>query len=639
MRGRRRFGIASNEHLRWLLLVLVAVASTGIWIALYATDALKSLEGQTIDKRFSIRGTQRPPSNFVIVAVDNKTFQDINGFPFPRADYAQLINNIAAEHPKAIVFDIELADKTTVGGTCKIQGTSYPCDDLALLTAISNHPGVTAFDTTAPEANGSGQIRFLGSTEGTTLLEQLGSRAGAALFPQNQPGDVYRQMLYSVQNVPALYVVAAEMAGHKRITKKQFGGDRWIDYPGAEHTVPWVSFSSVLDPRKYGPPTGWTHPLPSNYFRGKVVFVGATQLSLEDYHATSTDPQMAGVEIEADAAATVLRGFPLNSAPGWINVLLIVLFGVGVPLLALRVRPLISIAIAVATAVAFAIVAQLAFNAGLIVAFVYPLGALILSAVGSLAVQMVTEAFERIRTRDLFSRFVPENVVDQVLANADGLRLGGVQRDATVLFSDVRGFTTLAETLTPPQVIDVLNHYLSEMSDAILNHGGTLVSYMGDGIFAVFGAPLELPDHADRAVAAAREMLDVRLPRFNAWLREGGMSDGVRMGIGLNSGHVMSGHVGSERRVEYAAVGDTTNTASRIESLTKGTPHQLLLSGSTREALRSPPDDLVEVGETEIRGRQGHIKLWSIIEAPEPMEPANVAEPEPEPLPAPGPAM
>ncbi len=154
--------------------------------------------------------------------------------------------------------------------------------------------------------------------------------------------------------------------------------------------------------------------------------------------------------------------------------------------------------------------------------FVYPLGALILSAVGSLAVQLVTEAFERIRTRDLFGRFVPENVVDQVLASADGLRLGGVQRDATVLFSDVRGFTTLAETLTPPQVIDVLNHYLSEMSDAILNHGGTLVSYMGDGIFAVFGAPLELPDHADRAVAAAREMLDVRLPRFNAWLREGG---------------------------------------------------------------------------------------------------------------------
>jgi adenylate cyclase len=165
----------------------------------------------------------------------------------------------------------------------------------------------------------------------------------------------------------------------------------------------------------------------------------------------------------------------------------------------------------------------------------------------------------------------------------------------------------------------VLNHYLSEMSDAILDHGGTLVAYMGDGIFAVFGAPLELPDHADRALATAREMLEVRLPRFNAWLREEGLSEtGFRMGIGLNSGHVMSGHVGSERRVEYAAVGDTTNTASRIEGLTKGTPHQLLFSGSTKEALTSPPADLAHVGESEIRGRTATLELWTIAQPEEP---------------------
>jgi adenylate cyclase len=163
-------------------------------------------------------------------------------------------------------------------------------------------------------------------------------------------------------------------------------------------------------------------------------------------------------------------------------------------------------------------------------------------------------------------------------------------------------------------VIDVLNHYLSEMSDAILDHGGTLVAYMGDGIFAVFGAPLQMEDHADRALATAREMLEVRLPRFNEWIHSQGMGDGFRMGIGLNSGHVMSGHVGSERRVEYAAVGDTTNTASRIEALTKGTPYQLYLSGTTKEALVSPPDDLAYVGETDIRGRTAKLDLWTISE-------------------------
>ncbi|MFZ0379164.1 MAG: adenylate/guanylate cyclase domain-containing protein [Solirubrobacteraceae bacterium] len=637
MRGRRRVGTASDRRLRLLLLALVAIGSAAIGVTLYATSLLGSLEGSTINGRFSVRGTQHPPKNIVIVAIDDKTYDDLNAFPFPRTYYATLINNLAAEHPAAIAFDIDLETRSTIGRTCHVAGLTLGCDDYALLNAINNHPGVTIFGSTQPTTN-PGQAFFLGSGAGSSLAHAVGSQLAIPQFPNNQPGGVYRQMVDSIDQLPTLYAAAAGLATHKRATGARFSGDQWINYPGAEHTIPWISFSSVYDPQKYGPPNGWSHPLPANYFRGKIVFVGETQTALEDFHATSTDGSMAGVEIEADATATILEHFPLKSAPGWINVALILLFAAALPLASLRFGPLPSLALAVGLAGLFVVGTQVAFNAGRINSFVYPLGTLILSSAGALSVQLVTEAFERIRTRDLFGRFVPENVVDQVLASADGLRLGGVQRDATVLFSDVRGFTSLAEALTPTQVIDVLNHYLSEMSDAILNHGGTLVSYMGDGIFAVFGAPLELPDHADRAVAAAREMLDVRLPRFNAWLHEEGLSDGVRMGIGLNSGNVMSGHVGSERRVEYAAVGDTTNTASRIESLTKGTPHQLLLSGSTRDALRSPPDDLVEVGETDIRGRQARIKLWSISEAPEPMEPANVAEPEPEPLPAPGPA-
>jgi adenylate cyclase len=143
---------------------------------------------------------------------------------------------------------------------------------------------------------------------------------------------------------------------------------------------------------------------------------------------------------------------------------------------------------------------------------------------------------------------------------------------------------------------------------------------------AVFGAPLPQDDHADRGLAAALEMRDVRLPRFNEWLRAEGLSEGFRMGIGLNSGSVMSGHVGSERRVEYTAVGDTTNTASRIEGMTKGTPHQLLFSGQTKEAFLKAPDDMVEFGEVSIRGRVEKMTLWSL---PEPG--AEPAEGEPKP--------
>jgi adenylate cyclase len=150
------------------------------------------------------------------------------------------------------------------------------------------------------------------------------------------------------------------------------------------------------------------------------------------------------------------------------------------------------------------------------------------------------------------------------------------------------------------------------MSDAFMDHGGTLVAYMGDGIMAVFGAPLEQPDHADRAVAAAREMLEMRLPRFNEWMEAAGMGRGFDMGIGLNTGIVMTGQVGSERRVEYTAIGDTTNTASRLEGMTKGTGHQVFIADSTRRALQREVTDLELVGEHEVRGRTKAITIWTL---------------------------
>jgi len=288
--------------------------------------------------------------------------------------------------------------------------------------------------------------------------------------------------------------------------------------------------------------------------------------------------------------------------------------------------PLRAIALALALGAVYVVAAQLAFNNGTVLALVYPLGGLVLAAVGALAIHYVTSAFQREQMRDMFSRFVPENVVDEVLASADeGLRLGGVQREGTVLFSDLRGFTSFAEELTPPQVIELLNRYLSEMSDAILDHGGTLVAYMGDGIMAVFGAPIAMDDHADRALAASREMLGVRLARFNDYIRQEGLGDGFQMGVGLNSGSVMSGNVGSERRVEYTAIGDTTNTAARLEGMTKGTPYSIFLAEATRDYLQVPVDDLFFVDEFEVRGRQATIRLWSLPD----QSPATEAEAEP----------
>ena len=163
-------------------------------------------------------------------------------------------------------------------------------------------------------------------------------------------------------------------------------------------------------------------------------------------------------------------------------------------------------------------------------------------------------------------------------------------------------------------MIDAVNFYLNEMTEAILDAGGTLISYMGDGIMALFGAPLEQPDHADRALAAATEMTGARLDRFNAWLAENGFDHQFAMGVGINSGPVMAGNIGSERRVEYTALGDTTNTASRLEGMTKGSGHMLFIAETTRERMLNPPEDLALVGELEVRGRTAAVPVWTLAD-------------------------
>jgi class 3 adenylate cyclase len=220
---------------------------------------------------------------------------------------------------------------------------------------------------------------------------------------------------------------------------------------------------------------------------------------------------------------------------------------------------------------------------------------------------------EQERLRSVFGRFVPEHVVEDVLERTDGdLRLGGSRDVGTVMFTDIRRFTTFSETTEPQLVIHLLNEYFSGMIDTVFEHDGTLVGLQGDGLLAVFGAPIAIPDHADRALAAAREMVGARLPRFNRWLRRQGLGDGFRMGVGLNSGPFMSGNVGSERRLEYTIHGDTVNTAARLEELTKRFDRSVVLAEATRQALTHQPADLEPLGDHEIRGRRSTIALWAV---------------------------
>jgi adenylate cyclase len=572
-------------------LLAVAAVSVGLGVTAYATDLLRTLDLSTVDTRFSIRGTEERPDDVAVVKIDDTTFNQLDlQWPFPRHVHGELIDRLGEAGAKVIAYDVQFTEPTV------------PREDNALVRAVEGAGGVVVLSTT--EVNERGESNVFGGEE---VVRQIGARA-ANTTVQADPGGVLRRFPVSFDGLVSFPVAAAEAAGSAPVDSEDAGGQYpWIDYRGPPGTIKSYSFSKVL-----------RGEVPDDAFRGKTVVVGASAPSLQDFHATPVGKghEMPGAEVQANSIWTVENGFPLQSVPGVLDLALIVFFGLLGPATQLRLRPLQGLAAALLLGLLFVVCAQIAFEEGWIVTVAYPLAALILSTVGALAVTTLITAYERQQVRDTFARFVPETVVTDVLERADeNLRLAGVRREGTVLFSDLRGFTTFAESLRPDQVIDVLNHYLSEMSDAIMDHGGTLVSYMGDGIMAVFGAPIEQPDHADRAVAAAEEMLTVRLERFNEWLRSQGLGEGFRMGVGINSGSVMSGQVGSERRIEYTAVGDTTNTAARLEGMTKGTPHQIFIADSTRVGM-ADGERLAFVDEFPVRGRSAGIKVWTLVQEP-----------------------
>ncbi|MCU0312790.1 MAG: adenylate/guanylate cyclase domain-containing protein [Solirubrobacteraceae bacterium] len=606
-----RLTSGARRRRRRLLLAGATLVAFLLALALIGAGVGDRLEEQSIDARFENRGTQAPPQDLLVVGVDARTFSARSEggigeqWPFARAQHARVIDNLVKAGAKGIAYDVQFTEPSSVGQE----------DDERLLEAVfqATEAGVPVTLATT-EVNDDGSSNVFG---GDDVVRSVGAKAANAVVP-SEDGAVVRRVPYEWDDLRSFSVVTAESVTGKRVARDAFEPqDPLIDFHGPPGTLDYLSFADV-----------WADGFDPAKVKDKIVVVGATAPSLQDLQTTSTsgNGKMPGPELQAEAISTILSGFPLSIPPGWVKWALLVLFILIPPLLGVRrlpgwvpvvggrrMPPLLGFVAAIVVGLLYLVLAQVLFNHDRVVPVAWPLIGLACSAITTLAVLVLLEASDKRRIHDLFARFVPEKVVDQVVANADEeLRLGGEQREATVLFSDLRGFTTYSESRPPDAVIEILNDYLGEMTDAILDAGGTLVAYMGDGIMAVFGAPLDQPDHADRALRAGRDMLD-RLERFNAREVPKGQAP-FRMGIGLNTGPVISGNVGSERRLEYTTIGDTVNTASRIEGMTKEAPYSLLMAESTVERLAERPGDLEFHEELPIRGRSTTVRLWGLVE-------------------------
>ena len=612
-----RLSVAARRRRRSILLAVATLAAIAGALALNAAGAVDRLEYQSIDTRFAVRGSQGAPDDVVVVGVDAKTFRSRaeggigEQWPFARRRHAQVVDELVRDGARVIAYDVQFTEPSPTG---------EQSDDERLFQSVfeatrAGYPVVLA----TTEVDPGGSTAVFGDDE---TRRSVGAGVGNAIMP-GDPGGVVRRVPYEHDGLRSFAVATARSVQGRNPPRSAFSGrGPLIDFPGPPGTIPTYSFADVA-----------SGSFKRGTFNDKVVVVGAVAPSLQDLSATSTSGSglTPGPELQAAAIQTILDDFPLKETPDWLAIVLMVVFALIPPLLGMRrlpivrvrVPPVVGFLIALVLGGLYLVLAQVAFNSGRVLPVALPLTALVLSAIFTLAALLIVEASDKRRIHDLFARFVPEKVVDQVVANADEeLRLGGESRRATVLFSDLRGFTTYSESRPPADVIDILNGYLSEMTDAILDAGGTLVAYMGDGIMAVFGAPLDQADHCDRALRAGRDMLD-RLDRYNQTELAG--QDPFRMGVGLNTGEVISGNVGSERRLEYTVIGDITNTAARIEGLTKGTPYGLLMSQATVDGLAETPSDIEFHEDLAIRGRSDTVRLWGVRSpvAPDPSAPGG----------------
>lgn len=565
-----------GRPLRALIVGLLASALAG---GLAWSGALTRLESATVDERFQLRGSDGAPADVALVEIDNPTVNRYD-FPFPRRLHARAIDALLAAGARAVAYDVQFTEPTD------------PLDDAALARAAADRRVVL----------GTAEIARDGSAVVLPRLAPPRTRVGQVLFPVDEDGT-WRRFAGSYAGLPHLSALAA--GGSPRAP------ERPIDFAGPQDTVRHISFRDLL-----------AGSFDRDAVRGRVVVVGVTAPDFQDFHPTPFGGEMSGAEINANAIQTILDGYPLDDAPPPVAVLLVLACGLLAPLATVLpgspARALVrALAVGALGAVALLGGAQLLLDGGTIVPVAAPLLALLFGTAGAVALTYAVELRAQRRLRVELERFVAPAVATELLARDQPLESRKVI--GTVLFSDLRGFTTLSERLGAERTIALLNRYLELVTAAVLDRGGTVVSYQGDGVMAVFGAPLALADHADRALAASLDLVDNVLPTLNRWASSRGLLEDdapLGIGVGVNSGELMAGVIGSERRVEYAAIGDVTNVAARLQALGRELalepPARLFVAETTVKALggTGAAERLERHGEVVLKGRREPVAVW-----------------------------
>jgi adenylate cyclase len=387
-----------------------------------------------------------------------------------------------------------------------------------------------------------------------------------------------------------------------------------IGFSGPPGIIPRVPFRRLLSPGAESDPQ-------IQGLKDKVVIIAYETTGVQDIHQTPYSRGflniparfMSGAEVHANMVETILTGrFPRPISTPWRLSYLLVVLAVGTAAF-FKLSPRQGLAALGLLAVMVAASAYLLFRSYWLIPVAAPQLGLLASYLGVLGLRLTGEERERTRLRQIFGRYVSEEVVEKLLATGKQPDLGGEAVTVTVLFSDIRNFTPMSESLAPQEVVELLNNYFSRACEPILEQGGMVDKFIGDAIMAVFGSPVAYPDHARRAIAAALTLAE-KAADFRAWITrrfpEGDWQD-FHIGIGLHTGEVVVGNVGSPKRFEFTAIGDTVNTASRLESLTKELGWTIVASAATIKAA-GPGVTTSERKKVRVKGRQELVEVLEV---------------------------
>jgi adenylate cyclase len=383
---------------------------------------------------------------------------------------------------------------------------------------------------------------------------------------------------------------------------------------GAEYqTFPVRSYSSAATKAPSSDPATWPE---SRQLANRVVMVGAFSSGMVDDEKNTPYGQMFGVEMHANALNTLLTRNFLVPVPTWIAEVVLLLSILAVAFLAGRFSTLLSLLVTVLWLLGAFVGALVLFDTSSIV---YPFSSLLAGTATTFLLVVVyralTEEREKRKVRTIFSKYVSPDVVTQLLRYPP--ELGGVDKELTVLFSDIRGFTSLSEVMTPQELVHHLNEYLTAMTDIIHEYRGTLDKYVGDEIMCFWGAPLDQPDHAVLASQCALKMMEV-LKQMNARWAEDRQ---INIGIGLNSGIMTVGNMGSQGRMNYTLMGDNVNLGARLEGTNKEYLTNIIISEATYHLLEGKAV-VRELDNIRVKGKNRPVLIFELLDFVDGIEPA-----------------